>query len=180
MSEPEELRAPLARVPSALFGALAGLAMGLVIFGCVIFGRGSFPLATYVGLGFGLISGIGFAIFAAWIKRAYNRNEVPLNQRINRAVFSGQLPANATPREWVPVLEQSRQLWKAITVAGLIMFPALAIVTIIELVDDPTEWRSWVQLAFFAGFAVFSPVQGRLQLRRIQAIRAAVETRPSL
>jgi len=180
VSEPEELRAPLARVPSALFGALAGLAMGLVIFGCVIFGRGSFPLATYVGLGFGLISGIGFAIFAAWIKRAYNRNEVPLNQRINRAVLSGQLPANATPREWVPVLEQSRQLWKAITVAGLIMFPALAIVTIIELVDDPTEWRSWVQLAFFAGFTVFSPVQGRLQLRRIQAIRAAVETRPSL
>lgn len=180
MSEPEKSRAPLARVPSALFGAITGLGMGVVIFGCVIFGRGSLPLATGVGVGLGLLFGVGFAIFAAWTKRAYSRNEVTLNQRINRAVLSGHPPATATSREWVPALERSRKFWKAITVAGLIMFPALAIMTIFLLVHEPTEWRSWVQLALFTEFAVFTPVQGRLQLRRIEAIRAAIETSPNL
>jgi hypothetical protein len=53
-------------------------------------------------------------------------------------------------------------------------------VTIFLIVEDATEWRSWVQLALFTGFAVFVPVQGRLQLRRIQTIRAAVESPPNL
>lgn len=176
MSAPEEFPAPLARVPSANFGAITGLGMGIVIFGCVLFGRGSLLLATFVGLGLGLLFGIGFAIFAAWTKRAHSRNEVSLNQRINRAVLTGHLPATANLKEWLPALERSRQFWKAITVAGLIMFPALAVVTTILLVEDPLEWRSWVQLAFFTGFGVFSPLQGRLQLRRIRNIRTALET----
>lgn len=179
MSEPEEFRAPLARVPSALFGAITGIGMGVVIFGCVIFARGSVPLATLVGIGLGLLFGIGFAIFAARTKRAYSRNEVSLNQRINRAVLTGRLPATATSQEWVPALEQSRRFWKGMILTSLIMFPALAVVTIILLVNEPTEWRSWVQLALFTGFAIFSPVQGRLQLRRIETIRAAVDTAPS-
>ena len=174
MSKPDRdhLNAPLARIHSGVFGAIAGLGMGIVIFGCVIFGRGSVALATPVGLVGGLLMGIGFAILAAWTKRAYHRGEVPLNQRIGQAVLAGRLPASADPQEWIPVLDRSRRFYKAIIVASLIMFPALAIMTIFQVIADTGEWRPWVQLTVFAGFAVFSPVQGRLQLRRIKTIRA--------
>lgn len=60
MTEPEGFGTPFARVPSALFGSIAGLGMGVVIFGCVIFGRGSVPLAAGVGVGLGLLLGIGY------------------------------------------------------------------------------------------------------------------------
>lgn len=170
--DPHHLNAPLARVHSGVFGAIAGLGMGIVIFGCVIFGRGSVALATTVGLVGGLSMGIGFTISAAWTKRAYRREKVPLNQRIGQAVLAGRLPASVDPQEWIPVLDRSRRFYKAITVSSLIMFPALAIMTIFQVIANPGEWRPWVQLTIYAGFAVFSPVQGRLQLRRIETIRA--------
>ena len=177
MSDEDEFEAPMARVPSGIFGAASGAVLAVAALACALFLRSPFEVAVVLALVFGVFCGTGFTVLAAWTKRNYRHESVPLTQRVARAVLTGRAPASAVRAAWLPALDRSRRFWKTVSIAGPLLLSAMAVLQGVVLVSDPGDWRAWAQLAFFVVFTAFTLVQGRLQLRRIDKLRAVFETR---
>jgi hypothetical protein len=178
VTDDNDFRAPLAHVPSAIFGTAAGLVMGAVIFGLSLFVGTSFRQALVIGVVFGVLLGITFTGLAMWAKRRSASQVVTLGQRVSKAMQKGYPPDGALPAEWIPKLEQSRKFWKVLTIAGLILYPAFIVLGIVLLADGSGGWRTWAEVTFFAVMTVFSTWQGLLQLRRIQILTEQLRPLP--
>lgn len=178
MTDEDELRAPLAHVPSGLFGAGAGLVMGALILGLSVFAGTSSRQGTVIGVVFGVLIGIAFTVLAMWAKRRNATQQITLGQRVNKALQKGRVPEGAHPAEWRSKLEQSRKFWRIMTTAGLILYPALLVLGIVVVASGRGGWRIWAEVVFFAAMTIFSASQGRLQLRRIRVLKEQLTAVP--
>ncbi len=175
----DDFRAPLAHVPSAVFGIGGGLVMAVVIFGLCLFVETSFRQAVVFGVVFGVLLMVGFTVLAALSKRWSASHGVTLGQRVNKALKNGRVPEGAEPAEWLPPLVKSRRFWKVLTIVGLILYPSFVVIGIIVLAGGDGDWRTGVQVAFMSFMTIFSTWQSVLQLRRIRVLTGQLDTVPS-
>lgn len=178
MTDDDEFRAPLAHVPSGLFGAGVGLVMGALIVGLSLFAGTSFRQGAVIGVVFGVLLGIAFTVLAMWAKRRNSTPQIALAQRVNKALQKGRVPEGADPAEWLSKLEQSRRFWKILSIAGAILYPALLVLGIVIVASGRDGWRIWAEVVFFAAATVFSTWQGLLQLRRIRVLKKQLTAAP--
>ena len=86
------------------------------------------------------------------------------------AVKSGELPADADPEVWGPLLDRKQRTfrrWQPWVVVEFLAFTALAVVL---AVGQGAIW--WAFAAFFLGMGVWLVVVGRRNARRLDGLRA--------
>ena len=177
-TDDDDFRAPLAHVPSAVFGIGGGLVMAVVIFGLCLLVETSFRQAVVFGVVFGVLLAVGFTVLAAWSKRWSASHGITLGQRVNKALQKGRVPEGAEPTKWVPWLKSARRFWKVLTVAGLILYPSLVVIGIVVLASGDGGWRVVAQVVFMSAFTILSTWQGLMQLRRIRVLTLQLNTAP--
>lgn len=177
-TDDDDFRAPLAHVPSAVYGIGGGLVMAVVIFGLCLFVETSFRQAVVFGVVFGALLAVGFTVLAAWSKRWSASHGITLGQRVNKALQKGWVPEGAEPTEWLPWLAHARRFWKVLTVVGLILYPSFVVIGIVVLAGGDGDWRVVVQVVFMSAFTIFSTWQGLMQLRRIRVLTLQLNTAP--
>jgi hypothetical protein len=130
-------------------------------------------VSALIRLGGALVVG-GFmtAIIARQRRRDGGRN---ISIEINKAVKTDAVPEDANPSIWVPALQRRRTQNERAHWINPIGFGLFTLLGIWLITQDPTAVIPWVITVFFIGIGVFSVIQARNLVAKIDALLQQLE-----
>jgi Flp pilus assembly protein TadB len=157
----------LMAAPLSVHFALYALTFGLITYGldAGLSGRRDSWLEHLIG---GVAYGALMTGMVAWRRR--KDGGASQQQAFLAALKSGELPADADPEVWAPLLDRKQRSirrWEPWAIVLFIAFTALAVVL---AVGQNPIW--WLFAALFAAMGVWLVVVGRRNARRIDGLRA--------
>lgn len=99
--------------------------------------------------------------------------------RINRALKTGVVPEDAEPSIWVSTLERRRRQNRQARWLNPLVFGLFTLLGVYLFAQEPGDPVAWIFLALFLAMTIVSVVLVPRTLRRIEALLAQLESRPS-
>lgn len=160
----------VALVMAILFG-------GLSLVGNVATGVTRLNWAAVIGAAVG---GLIFGALMSLIIRYQRRRNggVSMARAVTNAIKSGELPADARPSEWGPLLERRRRQVRLYRWVGPVEFGLFALLGVYLLFAEPGGDVIWgVEILIFLGFLIAYPISAHRQLPRIEALEKQLTQR---
>lgn len=124
----------------------------------------------------GLFFGAFMSLFITWQRKRFGGAHAVL--ALNRATKARQLPTDADPSDWVPLIERGirqrmRLSWTGPVVFGL----GTALVVSLALTEPGRSWFWWPSAVFMAAFAVLSPISSHREIGKLMELRRQLDAR---
>jgi hypothetical protein len=155
------------RQPVFVVGIVSGILFGVLTYiGNAVMGlqRTGWRSAGVAVIG-ALVFGVLFALVIARQRRAAGGTSMA--QAVNDAIKTGQAPADASAREWGPLLERRRRQARMLRWLGPLVFGLFSVLAVYLLITDRTRLvLDVVFLVVFLGVAIWYPHQRAAPARR--------------
>jgi Flp pilus assembly protein TadB len=147
--------------------AVSALTFGLITYGfdAALSDRRDSWLEHFIG---GVAYGALMTGMVAWRRR--KDGGASQQQAFVTAVKSGELPADADPEVWAPLLDRKQRSIRRARPWAIGVFTAFTALAVVLAVGKNPVW--WLFAALFAAMGVWLVVVGRRNARRIDGLRA--------
>jgi hypothetical protein len=178
VAEPMSVQERLMHTPAVVVGIISGAFTGAIVpVLLILMGRLEWDgRALILGAVTAVVSGIAADISVWWLRKSSPEPRDAI--RLNAALKSGRIPADATTDGWLDQLEDRERLERPLRWAGPLLFGGMGILNLLTVIAEPNSsaFQGALSVVLLA-LAVFYPFWTRRSLARISCLRASLVAR---
>jgi hypothetical protein len=135
------------------------------------------PSDALIRVGGSVLFGGVMTALTAWQRR--RNGGLHTLVRMNKAIKSGTVPEDAEPSLWVPALQRRRRQNEQVRWFSPIVFGLFTILGIWLITQEPDNVIAWIITVLFVAIAIYSVVQSRMMVAKIDVVLAYLHAGPS-